>query len=1072
MTSSTSTAPTALLIPGAGDAQPQAFAGTGGPTVDYTPFVFAVGSEILVNTTTLNMQFNQKVTALANGTFVVTWYDNSFEGADTSGGAVKAQIFSATGVPIGTEFLVNTATDNGQYDPQVAALPDGGFVIVWTDQGASATKAQVFDAAGAPTGLEIVVNTNSGGNDPQVTTLANGGFVVTWEAGGAPGDNSGLAISAQIFTAAGVPVGGEILVNTATDNAQEEPQITALADGGFVVTWQDSSMGVGGASGDSSFFAVKAQVFTAVGGLVGTEILVNTATTEDQNQPRIVALPNGGFVVTWQDVSEGDGGANGDASNQAVKAQVFTADGLKTGAEILVNTATDFSQYAPEITVLANGDFVITWTDGSGGFAGAPGDESSVAVKAQVFTESGAMVGTEILVNTATEDAQMAPKITALATGGFVITWEDFSLGAGGAAGDGSSWAVKAQVFTAAGLPLGTEILVNTATTNQQEDPEITALPNGGFVITWEDFSQGDGGASGDTSSTAVKAQVFNIGYGAVEQVPLDLRYSGFSVSDADPGDTLTVTLTSPYGAFNLHAGDLTLDATGQGTGTLTITGAANQIGALFYFGFFSDIPVLSFTADTDTPPATTTITLTADDGAGGVASTSAVIAIQAVPDAGPTTGDDIVTGTTGDDDLSGLAGADDLDGGDGDDFLDGGEGDDTLVGGTGQDYLRGGDGGDTLRGGAGDDTYVVENLGDTTDETGGDGVDLVHSRISWTLGAGLENLTLGSAGGDIDGTGNGVANVITGNAGDNSLSGLAGDDTLLGAGGQDTLDGGAGLDSLDGGNGNDILLGGADADDLVGGAGNDRLDGGTGGDDMVGGLGNDTYVVDSLSDTVTELANGGIDTVESSVTWTLAGNVENLTLTGTAMAVGFGNDGRNILIGNSAGNVLVGGGDVDTISGEGGGDNMFGGLGNDILSGGDGVDVLSGGEGNDRMTGGADADWFLFGYDELAGAGVARDEILDLDFAEGDVISLTTLDADPATGGDQAFTWAAGNRFTKHAGELTLKYVAATNITTLEMDIDGDGKADLRIAITGDHSGTTGNLYTGVGDTDGGWLL
>ena len=118
-------------------------------------------------------------------------------------------------------------------------------------------------------------------------------------------------------------MGSELLVNTATADTQDDPQITALANGAFVVTWQDRSLGVGGATGDSSGRAVKAQVFLADGTRVGSELLVNTATAGDQNAPQITALANGGFVVTWEDFSAGVGGATGDSSSTAVKAQVF-----------------------------------------------------------------------------------------------------------------------------------------------------------------------------------------------------------------------------------------------------------------------------------------------------------------------------------------------------------------------------------------------------------------------------------------------------------------------------------------------------------------------------------------------------------------------------------------------------------------------------------------------------------------------------------------------------------------------------------------------------------------------------
>jgi Ca2+-binding RTX toxin-like protein len=143
-------------------------------------------------------------------------------------------------------------------------------------------------------------------------------------------------------------------------------------------------------------------------------------------------------------------------------------------------------------------------------------------------------------------------------------------------------------------------------------------------------------------------------------------------------------------------------------------------------------------------------------------------------------------------------------------------------------------------------------------------------------------------------------------------------------------LSGFTGTISFSGTAGNDWVKGGTGNDDLTGGNGNDYLNGGTGTDFLIGGKGNDTFVVDNIGDIIAEGLNDGIDTVESSITWTLKTNLENLTLTGTTAINGTGNTLNNIITGNAADNVLTGG------------------LGNDTLTGGAGADTLIGDAGND----------------------------------------------------------------------------------------------------------------------------
>ncbi|KQV39160.1 MULTISPECIES: calcium-binding protein [unclassified Rhizobium] len=237
--------------------------------------------------------------------------------------------------------------------------------------------------------------------------------------------------------------------------------------------------------------------------------------------------------------------------------------------------------------------------------------------------------------------------------------------------------------------------------------------------------------------------------------------------------------------------------------------------------------------------------------------------------------GNDLVDGGAGFDRLSGGAGDDDIFGGDGNDDISGGDGIDTIYGDAGNDRLNGGAGADRMEGGKGNDTYYVDNARDVLVEASNAGSDAVFSSVSYTLSANIEKLTLTGTG-NLNGTGNALAN------------------TIVGTSGKNTLDGGAGADSLS------------------------------------GGAGDDTYIVDNSSDVVSEASAAGTDTVKASASFTLAANVEKLVLTGSGNINGTGNTLANTIDGN---------GGANRISGGDGGDALNGGLGNDTLTGGAGAD-------------------------------------------------------------------------------------------------------------------------------------
>jgi len=454
--------------------------------------------------------------------------------------------------------------------------------------------------------------------------------------------------------------------------------------------------------------------------------------------------------------------------------------------------------------------------------------------------------------------------------------------------------------------------------------------------------------------------------------------------------------------------------------------------------------------------------------------------------------GDDSIFGGSENDILLGRAGVDTLDGGDGNDQVFAGLGDDTIYGGFGNDTLegdgdlgsssppeggndslQGGAGRDRLIGGSGDDTLVGGEDGDSL--FGGEGDDLMFGGYSQALAQEVmqklpdsfrvdkiidqpirlviaDRLAFASSVGVslnlLQSWSNQKQKAETSDSGDPAYFEESAADRLSGGAGNDELHGGAGADVLRGDSGNDVLYGGSGNDLLEGGTGDDTLDGGSGSDSSHGGAGNDTYYVESNSDLIFESTENSpdIDTVFSTVKWTLGPNLEILTLIGDAPISGTGNLLANSITGNAAANVLDGRDGNDTILGLGGSDRLLGGRGDDVLDGGLGDDILVGGSGADTMTGGLGSDRFKFS--QLGDSSSGIDQILDFN-PVFDLIDLGDIDASTQTAGDGVFSLIGENAF---SGTSTgqVRYEASPNRLILKADVNGDGVADFQLELTG----------------------
>jgi hypothetical protein len=472
--------------------------------------------------------------------------DGNLDG--TAGGSLLLP-FSVGIAPVGGEFRVNTFTTGSQRVPSVGMNADGDFLIAWssTNQDGSdeGVYRQYYSADGVPQGGEARANATTAGSQflpaaamlPRGTvSLATGIF---WSGNG-PGDSNGVFGQGLILP--------EFRLNTFTTDLQRAPAVAMDADGDFVVAWTSYGQ-------DGSYSGVYAQRFNAAGTAQGAEFRVNSFTTDFQSFPAVAMDASGDFVVAWASYLQ-DGGGLG------VYAQRFNAAGLPQGGEFRVNTTTSADESIPSVGMDGDGDFVIAWQS-TRRFVG-----TSYGIFAQRYNAAGVPQGGEFKVNTNVSEP-FSPAVAMDADGDFVVAWSD------GEYQNVLAYDVYARRYTAGGVAIAQEFLVNTQTANFQGTPAVAMDAAGDFVVVWSSSGQ-------DGSGFGVYAQRYGTRdtptVGLLSDTPdpvtggnsITLSASGVSSADGEvtsvsfyresngepglqvglEGDTFVGTDTTPSGGF------------------------------------------------------------------------------------------------------------------------------------------------------------------------------------------------------------------------------------------------------------------------------------------------------------------------------------------------------------------------------------------------------------------------------------------------------------------------------------------------------------------------------------------
>ncbi|MEG3179048.1 ELWxxDGT repeat protein, partial [Sphingomonas sp. LT1P40] len=521
----------------------------------------------------------------------------------------------------------------GNVNVLVAPMPNPPANAGFTT-GLVAAGGEVHVTAGADQGLRQESSAIAG--------FPNGSYLIAWQA--PDGDGSGIFV--QHYDTNGTPYQTPVRVNTTIADHQLQPAVTVLADGGYVIIWTGQ---------DGAYEGIFGQRFDSNGNPVGGEFAVNTTTQHGEVQPQVTALDGGGFVVIWMSSEDG--------SYDGIFGQRFDSNGAPAGTEFRVNSTTAGSQFAPSIAAQDGGAFVAVWTsnDQDGEYEG---------IFSQRFNAAGEPQG-EVRVNTITEGGQINPSVAGRAGGGYVVAYQSQPPGS-------DSYEIYFQQFDATGQPYGVETRANTTLGNDQENPVVTILTGGGFVIAWTSPGQdgdgrgiyaqqfdgsglpvgnelhvstsaagdqlepvivtvGDGfivswSGSGQGDEAGIFTQRYMPGIAASETAETSLNgiLDFFDLNDG--GGTVRVTLSVDAGEINVDAGTsgATVDS-GNGTNEVVVSGTMAQLNALFRAGGEGTVSY-SFTGDA--PPESATFSITIMDDQGATSTSTVPIYIAAENDA------------------------------------------------------------------------------------------------------------------------------------------------------------------------------------------------------------------------------------------------------------------------------------------------------------------------------------------------------------------------------------------------------------------------------------------------------
>ena len=300
-------------------------------------------------------------------------------------------------------------------------------------------------------------------------------------------DGSGWGVSARRLDSTMSGTLGAFRVNQQGTNDQENPRVALLKNGGAVFVWQ------GGQKGYQHIFArflTPTNTF-----LTTTDLVVSTFTNNFQINPAVATLNNSNVVVVWASFDQA-----GSNSLQDVYCKILSRTGQTVSNQFLVNQFINYNQRTPAVAALKNGGFVVTWvSEQERAVAPNLGANTtysaadalvapSVDVYARLYAGSGAPNGNEFIVNTDSNPCAN-PAVAAASDGSFMVAWDAHDF-----VNRTNSLDIYARTFSSTGVG-GTTLRVNSHLQGDQYAPRISAIGTD-YMIVWTSLGQ-DGSREG-----------------------------------------------------------------------------------------------------------------------------------------------------------------------------------------------------------------------------------------------------------------------------------------------------------------------------------------------------------------------------------------------------------------------------------------------------------------------------------------------------------------------------------------------------------------------------------------------